>query len=183
MTPIESSSEHRWRPRPGPPFRRSITPGRTVGSTTSDGIPFREYEGTSRGRGTGCRVSGPGLGRLPVGPEHDCRGRLPAGAAVGHLQARVAQPLGATFVLLNDEVYELAESEKGWTSNLRHRSDDVRLASRDTPEALVAVPEKRVRDMFASSGLEVTAIHYGSWPDRPDPAVSGQDLVVARREE
>jgi SAM-dependent methyltransferase len=97
--------------------------------------------------------------------------------------ARTVRPGGrvaATFVLLNDEVYDLADADRGWTPNLRHRSDDVWLASRDTPEALVAVPEKRVRDMFAECGLDVTAIHFGSWPGRPDAAVSGQDLVVAQ---
>ncbi len=46
------------------------------------------------------------------------------------------------------------------------------------PEAAVAYDEDVVRDLHASSGLELVTVRYGTW--RGTPGLSTQDIVVAR---
>lgn len=74
-------------------------------------------------------------------------------------------------------VYRFAHRRKG------HAIEDP-----DLPEDAVAYDEDCVRRLYAEAGLEITAVHHGSWYGRAEGAAEGaidpvsfQDLVVARR--
>ena len=96
--------------------------------------------------------------------------------------ARVLRPGGrlfATFFLVNEEVEELAREGRGDTGRYKYRSNEHWLASRDTPEAMIAFPETWVRARYAAAGLEITEIRPGTWPGR-EQGLAGQDIIVAR---
>lgn len=96
--------------------------------------------------------------------------------------ARVLRPNGrlfATFYLFDDEVEEMAQQRRGGTDRYRYRGEEYWLASRDTPEAMIAFPEQWVRERYAQAGFEITDVCYGTWPGRPEGR-AGQDIVVAR---
>lgn len=99
-----------------------------------------------------------------------------------HEAARVLRPGGrlfATFFLVNNEVVRLAEQSRGDTGLFKHRTDEAWLASRDAPEAVIALPEEWVKDCYRAAGLEITDIRYGSWPGRGE-GLAGQDIIIAQ---
>lgn len=85
------------------------------------------------------------------------------------------------------------EAEAGIASSLSvyrfaHRYRDHAVEDPDLPEDAVAYHESRVLRLYAEAGLEISAVHHGSWYGRPassspageSDAISFQDLVVAR---
>jgi len=94
--------------------------------------------------------------------------------------ARVLKPGGrllATYFLLNKESVKLMEHE-GSRFNFKKRiAPGCRTTRPNRPEAAIAYAERRVRDLYAESGLTLLGVRYGGWC-RPR-ADYHQDIVVA----
>jgi hypothetical protein len=97
--------------------------------------------------------------------------------------ARTLKPGGTalmTFFLLNEESRRLKETARSKFRFLYPYGRGLLVEDPDRPEGAVAYPEQRVRSTLRASGLEVQQILLGSWCGR-ERAVSGQDIVIARR--
>jgi SAM-dependent methyltransferase len=112
---------------------------------------------------------------------------LPAGVErYLHEVARVLRPGSGrcliSFFLL-DEAAEAGIAASRSTFSFPHRSDRHAVESEDSPEDAVAYEEGWVRGLYLRTGLEVAAIHHGSWSGREGDTLSFQDLVLAYRPE
>lgn len=100
--------------------------------------------------------------------------------------ARVLKPGGrllASFFLLNEDTglrlavsrrHELGEVQRD--AGVPYRSGDPA-----TPEHMIVIFERDVREMYAGVGLAIESVRYGKWCGRRDSYIGSQDLVVARR--
>jgi SAM-dependent methyltransferase len=92
--------------------------------------------------------------------------------------------LFATFCVVDDGALErIARGEAH--VDLRHRlhdADGIEFHTSDpaSPETAIGFGEPYVRSTFAAAGLNVSAIHRGTWSGRPD-GFSFQDVVIAER--
>jgi SAM-dependent methyltransferase len=97
--------------------------------------------------------------------------------------ARTLKPGGTavmSFFLHNDEsraMRDLTGREFRWR---RYGLRGIRVLDRRHPEGGVSYPEQTVRAALREKGLELQQILFGSWCGRLR-AVSGQDIIVARR--
>jgi SAM-dependent methyltransferase len=107
-------------------------------------------------------------------------------SAVAHYlneAGRVLRPGGrlfATYSLINDEVEQLSSEGHRQLRKFKMRRPEYWAVSEAAPEALIAFPEKDVREANSRSGLTVDAIYYGSWPGREN-FTSTQDIVVSTK--
>jgi SAM-dependent methyltransferase len=103
--------------------------------------------------------------------------------------ARVLKPGGrllASYFLLNEDTErQLADSRrKVLGEEQRDGGVPYRSGSGDpsTPEHMIVIFERDIRELYAGAGLEVESVRYGKWCGRPHAYLGfGQDLVVARR--
>jgi SAM-dependent methyltransferase len=98
---------------------------------------------------------------------------------------RTLRPGGAalmTFFLLNEESLRLKETTRSKFKFLYPCGGGLLVEDPDRPEGAIAYPEARIRERLRASGLEVQQILLGSWCGR-EGAVSGQDIIIARRRE
>ncbi len=108
---------------------------------------------------------------------------LPAGVAQYLREtARVLRPgtgrcLISFFLLDPESEAGIAAGRSVYRFASRH--DDYAVENPDLPEDAIAFDEVLIRRLYAEAGLEISAIHPGSWSGREN-AVSFQDLVVAR---
>jgi ubiquinone/menaquinone biosynthesis C-methylase UbiE len=87
-----------------------------------------------------------------------------------------------SFFLLHPES-EAAIAASRSVYRFAHRRGDHAVEAPELPEDAVAYEEPSVRRLYAEAGLEISAVHHGSWygPESSSrAAVSFQDLVVAR---
>jgi SAM-dependent methyltransferase len=100
--------------------------------------------------------------------------------------ARVLRPGGrllASFLLLNEETERLqAKGSPDRRYRLRHQLKDgddrgYRSVEKKTPEGMIAVFEKSVREMYEHAGLEVERIDRGHWSRGTRGRI--QDLIFA----
>lgn len=98
--------------------------------------------------------------------------------------SRVLRPGGRcflTFFLLNDASLTAIEHD---VAELRfvHGFGSARTLAPGNPDHAIAYPEDQVRAWMASAGLTIVEpVRYGDWSGRA-PAVTHQDILVARRE-
>ena len=93
----------------------------------------------------------------------------------------------ASFLLLNDEVIRRIESQperSDPSSNsvdaaLGHDFGNYRVSNPATPEAVIALDEQFVLDLYRDNGLEVTDVRHGSWSRREPSITGGQDVILA----
>jgi SAM-dependent methyltransferase len=101
--------------------------------------------------------------------------------------ARVLKPEGrllASFFLLNEDTQQrLAYSgRRSLGEEQRDGGFPYRSGDPETPEQMIAVFERDVREIYESAGLTIESIRYGSWCGRRNSYLGfGQDLVVAQR--
>jgi SAM-dependent methyltransferase len=97
--------------------------------------------------------------------------------------ARVLAPGGrlfATFFLLNDTSRALISAGKAGLPFLDPEGR-VAIVSEEVPEEAVAFDDAWVFETLRREGLELTALHPGSWCGREE-FVSFQDIVIAQRD-
>jgi SAM-dependent methyltransferase len=97
--------------------------------------------------------------------------------------ARTLKPGGTalmTFFLLNEESRPMKETKRSKFKFLYPYGRGLLVEDPDRPEGAVAYSEQRVRSILRANGLDVQQILFGSWCGR-ERAVSGQDIVIARR--
>jgi len=85
-----------------------------------------------------------------------------------------------TFFLLNDASRRMKEAPHSRLKFPYPHGRGILVEDPDRPEGAVAYPEEVVRSILRASGLDVQQILFGSWCGR-ERAVSGQDIVIARR--
>jgi SAM-dependent methyltransferase len=83
-----------------------------------------------------------------------------------------------TFFLLNEESIALMKKGEGFV--FEHEFDGFRAASREVPEATIALHEEFVLDLLRRCGLVTrTPIHYGVWAGDREGSSVYQDTIVA----
>jgi SAM-dependent methyltransferase len=90
----------------------------------------------------------------------------------------------ASFFLLNEDTQRrlAASGRRVLSEEQRDGGVPYRSGSPSTPERMIAVYERDVREMYEGAGLAIESIRYGKWCGRRDSYLGGsQDLVVARR--
>ena len=95
--------------------------------------------------------------------------------------ARVLRPGGrciASFYILDGESLEKIRTVRT-EPEFRLLDENTAVQRSEDPEAAIALSVETVRKMFAEAGLEVVAIHGGSWRQRA--GVSYQDFVLAMK--
>lgn len=85
-----------------------------------------------------------------------------------------------TFFLLNPESRRLQATPRSEFRFIHPWKRGARVVNVKMPEAAVAYPESFVRSAMQARGMEVQQILFGRWCGR-ERAVSGQDVVIARR--
>jgi SAM-dependent methyltransferase len=98
--------------------------------------------------------------------------------------ARVLRPGGRlfnTFFLLNEHSREAVARNAATFSFDTVASENAAVADRHEPEAAVAYDEGWIRSTYASAGLTVTNVSYGTWSGRASGR-TGQDIIVATKQ-
>jgi len=97
--------------------------------------------------------------------------------------ARVLKPGGRcmiTFFLLNQESFELIDSDKS-TLNLRHGAGMYRVLDTAMPERTIGYDEQCIMELYRKHGLAIQQpTHYGAWCGRQQ-FLSYQDIVIATK--
>jgi SAM-dependent methyltransferase len=94
---------------------------------------------------------------------------------------RVLKPGAKSFIsffLLNDMSQRLIAGGNSKIP-LTHNCGDYSVADPDFPESAIGLSEDLIRRYYTEAGLDISAIHYGSWC-RPDGPFF-QDIVIAVR--
>lgn len=96
--------------------------------------------------------------------------------------SRVLKPGGKAFIsffLLNDESRRLIAGGKS-TIAMTHERGEYSVLDPEFPETAIGLSESFVRKCYSDFGLDISAIHYGSWCGRND-AKFYQDIVRSVR--
>lgn len=106
---------------------------------------------------------------------------------VGHYlkeSARVLRPGGSclfTWFVLNEESMRLIAEGRSQVPMTHELEGGCRTKSAQVPEKAIGIPEATIRSLYAEAGLQIVEpILFGTWSGR-SPAVSFQDLIIARR--
>jgi SAM-dependent methyltransferase len=94
---------------------------------------------------------------------------------------RVLKPGAKAFIsffLLNDTSKQLIASGNSKIP-LTHERGDYAVADPDFPESAIGLSEGLIRQYYGEAGLDISAIHYGSWCRPEGPFF--QDIVIAVR--
>jgi len=84
-----------------------------------------------------------------------------------------------TFFLLNPESLKLIESGKS-TQAFTYGFGLYKAVQKNNPEAAIAYEEGYIHDCHKKNGLNIQAVHYGSWCGRGE-YLSYQDIVIAQK--
>jgi ubiquinone/menaquinone biosynthesis C-methylase UbiE len=84
-----------------------------------------------------------------------------------------------TFFLLNPESLKLIESGKS-TQAFTYGFGLYKAVQKNNPEAAIAYEEAYIHECHKKNGLNIQAVHYGSWCGRGE-YLSYQDIIIAQK--